>query len=265
MHRPAPGPAIIEKIAALGRWSLRLISEMGKMAIFLSTSLYLLAQPPWRPSLIIRQIYFIGVGSLSIVLLTGLFTGMVLALQGYYTLEKFGSVGLLGPAVALSLIRELGPVLTALVVTGRAGSAMAAEIGIMVITEQVDALKSMAVNPVQRLVSPRLAAGVIAIPLLTALFDVVGIFGGYLVAVKLFGLSTGTYFGKMALQVGMADITGGIWKSLIFALLITWACSYKGYHCGHGAEGVGKATTASVVLSTVLILVGDYILTSILY
>ncbi len=261
---PSASP-IVDKISSLGRHTLRIVAEMGKMAMFLGSALFLLVRPPWRPRLIIRQIYFIGVGSLSIVLLTSLFTGMVLALQGFYTLEKFGSEGLLGTAVALSLIRELGPVLTALVVTGRAGSAMAAEIGIMVITEQVDALKSMAVNPLQRLASPRIAGGFLAIPLLTAIFDGVGIFGGYLVGVKLLGLSSGTYFGHMELQVSMSDISGGFIKSLVFALLVTWVSCYKGYHCGHGAEGVGKATTSAVVLSTVLVLIGDYILTSLLY
>ncbi len=263
--RLSSGSAIAGSISALGRQTLDLVSEMGRMAIFLLFSVWCLILPPWRPSLIVKQINFIGVGSLSIVILTSLFTGMVLALQGFYTLSKFGSEGLLGPAVALSLIRELGPVLSALVIAGRAGSAMAAEIGIMVITEQVDALKTMAVNPIQRLVSPRIAAGVIAIPLLTALFDVVGIFGGYLIGVKLLGLSGGTYLGEMQAQVEMLDITGGIWKSLVFAILVTWVCCYKGYHCGHGAEGVGRATTSAVVLSTVLILVGDYVLTSILF
>ena len=259
------GSTLSYKISSLGARTLEFVAEIGKMAIFLAASVYYLARPPWRPSLIFHQIYFIGVGSLSIVLLTSLFTGMVLALQGFYTLQKFSSEGLLGPAVALSLIRELGPVLTALVVTGRAGSAMTAEIGIMVITEQVDALKSMAVNPVQRLASPRIAAGLVSIPILTIFFDVVGIFGGYLVGVELLGLSSGTYFGHMTAQVQMADILGGCWKSLVFAVLVTWVCSYKGYNCGHGAEGVGKSTTAAVVTSTVLILVGDYILTSILY
>ena len=259
------GSTLTGKISSLGAGTLGFVSEMGEMAIFLAASVYYLARPPWRPSLIIRQIYFIGVGSLSIVLLTSLFTGMVLALQGFYTLQKFSSEGLLGPAVALSLIRELGPVLTAMVVTGRAGSAMTAEIGIMVITEQVDALKSMAVNPVQRLVSPRIAAGIVAIPILTVFFDIMGIFGGYLVGVKLLGLSSGTYFGHMRAQVLMSDILGGCWKSLLFAVLVTWVCSYKGYHCGHGAEGVGKATTSAVVLSTVLILIGDYVMTSLLY
>ena len=189
---------------------------------------------------------------------------MVLALQGIYAFRKFGSEAFLGPAVAFSLIRELGPVLTALVVTGRAGSAMTAEIGIMQITEQVDALKSMAVNPLQRLVSPRLLAGVIVFPLLTALCDLIGIFGAYLVGVELMGLSSGTFFGEMQDKIEMVDINVGLWKSIVFGLIVTWVCCYKGYHCGHGAEGVGKATTSAVVLSSVLILVGDYFLTSIL-
>ncbi len=263
--RLSSGSALYSGISALGRQALNLVLEMGRMAIFLFVSVGWFFLPPWRPWLFVKQVHFIGVGSLSIVLLTSLFTGMVLGLQGFYTLSKFSSEGLLGPAVALGLIRELGPVLTALVVTGRAGSAMTAEIGIMIITEQVDALKTMAVNPVQRLVSPRIAAGVIAIPLLTALFDVVGIFGGYLIGVKLLGLSGGTYIGEMQAQVEMLDITGGIWKSLVFGVIVTWVCCYKGYHCGHGAEGVGKATTEAVVLSTILILVGDYVLTSLLF
>ena len=248
----------------LGRGTLFFVAEMGRMGVFLGQAAGWFFVPPWRGGLIVRQMYFIGVGSVSIVLLTGLFTGMVLALQGFYTLNRFGSVGLIGPAVALGLLRELGPVLTALMVTGRAGSAMTAEIGIMVITEQIDALRSMAVNPLQRLAVPRIVAGILTVPLLTALFNVTGIFGGYLVGVKLLGLSSGTYFGEMQDKVGMADIYEGIWKSLVFGLLVTWVCCYKGYTCGHGAEGVGKATTRAVVLSSVLILVGDYVLTSIL-
>lgn len=251
-------------VQTLGRRALDAVGGMGSAAIFLAESVRWLFAPPWRPSLLTRQIYVIGAGSLSIVLLSGLFTGMVLALQGIYAFRKFGSEAFLGPAVAFSLIRELGPVLTALVVTGRAGSAMTAEIGIMRITEQVDALKSMAVNPLQRLVSPRLLAGVIALPLLTALCDVIGIFGAYLVGVELMGMSPGTFFGEMRDKIEMRDVMVGVWKSLAFGLLVTWVCCYKGYHCGHGAEGVGRATTSAVVLSSVLILVGDYFLTSIL-
>ncbi|MEK6710337.1 MAG: MlaE family lipid ABC transporter permease subunit [Nitrospinota bacterium] len=260
-----PDPIALTGVRFLGRQALDLIAEAGRMGIFLASSLGWLLLPPYRFPLLLRQMHFIGAGSLSIVLLTGLFSGMVLGLQGFHTLQKFGSEGLLGPAVALSLVRELGPVLTALVVAGRAGSAMAAEIGIMVITEQVDALHSMAVNPIQRLASPRLLAGVLTFPLLSALFSVVGIFGGYLVGVKLLGLNAGTYFGEMQAKVDMADITGGLVKAFFFGLLVTWICCYKGYTCGHGAEGVGRATTSAVVLSSVFILVGNYFLTSVLF
>lgn len=251
-----------EGVRTLGRRAIRHVVGLGRAAIFLGESLRWLLLPPWRPALLVRQIYVIGAGSLSIVLLTGLFTGMVLALQGLYAFRKFGSEAFLGPAVAFSLIRELGPVLTALVVTGRAGSAMTAEIGIMRITEQVDALKSMAVNPLQRLVAPRLLAGVIAFPLLTALCDLIGIFGAYLVGVELMGMSAGTFFGEMQDKIVMADLNVGMWKSIVFGLLVTWICCYKGYHCGHGAEGVGRATTSAVVLCSVSILVSDYFLTS---
>jgi phospholipid/cholesterol/gamma-HCH transport system permease protein len=254
---PAASRATLER---LGRGTLFFVAEMGRMGIFLGQVAGCFFVPPWRGSLIVRQMYFIGVGSVSIIFLTGL----VLALQGFYTLNQFDSVGLLGPAVALGLLRELGPVLTALMVTGRAGSAMTAEIGIMVITEQIDALRSMAVNPLQRLAVPRIVAGILTVPLLTALFNVTGIFGGYLVSVKLLGLSSGTYFGEMQEKVEMTDIYEGIWKSLVFGLLVTWVCCYKGHTCGYGAEGVGKATTRAVVLSSVLILVADYVLTSIL-
>jgi phospholipid/cholesterol/gamma-HCH transport system permease protein len=166
--------------------------------------------------------------------------------------------------VALSLIRELGPVLAALMVTGRAGSALTAEIGIMRITEQIDALTVMALNPMRYLIVPVIVAGFITFPLMTAIFDVVGIFGGYLVGVKLFGLSEGTYFGEMRTFVDMADIMTGFWKSLSFGVIVSWVCTYKGYYSGHGAEGVSRATTEAVVLSSVLILVWDYFLGSVL-
>ena len=166
--------------------------------------------------------------------------------------------------MALSLIRELGPVLCALMVTGQAGSALTAEIGIMRITEQIDALTVMALNPRRYLVVPSILAGIITFPLMTAVFDVVGIFGGYVVGVKLLGLSHGTYFGEMQSFVDMHDIEIGVWKSLCFGAIVTWVCSYKGFHVGHGAEGVARATTQAVVLSSVLILVWDYFLGSVL-
>ena len=200
-----------------------------------------------------------------VIFLTGAFAGMVLSLQGFYTLNRFGSAALLGPMVALSLIKELGPVLTALMVTGRAGSAITAEIGIMRISEQIDALELMGLNPFRYLVVPKLLAGIIVLPLLTAIFNVVGIFGGYLVGGKLFGVSAGIYFGEMANYVDMQDILGGIYKSLTFGVLITWVCCYKGYYSGFGAEGVSKATTQAVVISSVLILIWDYFMTSVMF
>jgi phospholipid/cholesterol/gamma-HCH transport system permease protein len=235
------------------------------MAIFFGSACFWAVLPPLKLRHVIRQIHFIGVKSVSVILLTALFTGMVLSLQGYYTLRKFGSEALLGPAVALSLIREMGPVTAALMVTARAGSAIAAEIGIMRISEQIDALTAMAVNPIKYLVVPRVIAGLIAVPFLTAIFDVVGIYGGYLVGVKLLGLSSGTYFSEMRNAVEMSDITGGFLKSLTFGIIVTWVCTYKGYYTGHGAEGVVKSTTEAVVLSSVLVLVWDYFMTSLLF
>ena len=188
---------------------------------------------------------------------------MVLGLQIFFTLSRFGSEAFLGPAVALSLIRELGPVLAALMVTGRAGSALTAELGIMRITEQIDALEVMALSPMRYLVAPSIFAGILTFPLMTAIFDVLGIFGGYLVGVELLGLSPGTYFGEMQTFVDFADIALGFWKSVSFGVIVTWVCAYKGFHVGHGAEGVARATTQAVVLSSVLILVWDYFIGSV--
>jgi len=237
----------------------------GQMGLFLANALACAFSSRLRFSQVLKQIHFIGFQSMFVIVLTGAFTGMVLGLQGYHTLTRFGSAALLGPMVALSLIRELGPVLAALMVTARAGSAMTAELGIMQATEQIDALKLMGVNPHRFLVVPRLVAGVLALPLLTAIFNVVGIFGGYLVGVRLLGMGKGVYFSEMAANVDMTDVLGGVYKSLTFGLLITWICCYKGYHTGFGAEGVSRATTQAVVLSSVLILFWDYIMTSFLF
>jgi phospholipid/cholesterol/gamma-HCH transport system permease protein len=182
----------------------------------------------------------------------------------FLVLSRFGSEAFLGPAVALSLIRELGPVLAALMVTGRAGSALTAELGIMRITEQIDALTVMALNPMRYLVVPSLLAGLITFPLMTAIFDVMGIFGGYLVGVQLLGMSEGTYFGEMQSFVSIDDVMMGVWKSLSFGVIVTWVSTYKGFNVGHGAEGVARATTQAVVLASVLILVWDYFLGSVL-
>jgi phospholipid/cholesterol/gamma-HCH transport system permease protein len=235
------------------------------MGLFLANAFIYASTPPLKYSRVLQQIRFIGFQSILVIFLTGAFTGMVLGLQGFYTLNRFGSTALLGPMVALSLIRELGPVLSALMVTGRAGSAMTAEIGIMRITEQIDALKLMGLNPFRYLVVPRLLACLISLPLLSSIFNVVGIFGGYLIGGRLLGVGEGTYFGEMENYVDLEDILRGIYKSLSFGVLITWVCCYKGYTAGFGAEGVSKATTQAVVLSSVLILVWDYFMTSILF
>ncbi len=252
-------------LEVVGRTVLKQVQMMGRMAIFLGSAGLWAVLPPLKFRRIVSQIYFIGVKSSSIILLTAAFSGMVLGLQGYYTLRKFGSEALLGPAVGLSLIRELGPVMAALMVAARAGSASAAEIGIMRITEQIDALEAMAVNPVKHLVVPKVVAGLISVPLLTAIFDVVGIFGGYLVGVKMLGVGAGTYFSEMRNMVEMSDIQGGFLKSLSFGLIVTWVCTYKGFYTGYGAEGVGKATTEAVVLSSVLVLVWNYFMTAVLF
>ena len=248
----------------LGSLTLSLLREMGRMVNFLFYALFLIVRSPGKPVHILKQIRFIGAKSFFVIFLTASFTGMVLGLQGYYTLAKFGSEGLLGSAVALSLIRELGPVLSALMVTGRAGSAISAEIGIMRITEQIDALETMALEPYKYLVSPKVLAAIISLPLLCSIFDVVGIYGGYLVGVKLLGVNPGAYFHEMEKSVEWKDVYSGIVKSVSFGIIIAWICCYKGYFAGHGAEGVSRATTAAVVMTSVMVLIWDYFLTSVL-
>ena len=240
------------------------------MGVFFFYSVLSIVQPPYKIYPIIRQIYIIGTLSIFVIIFTGAFTGMVLALQGYHTLSKFGAEGLLGSAVALSLIRELGPVLAALMVTGRAGSAICAEIGVMRNSEQIDALECMAIDPYKYIMAPKLIAGIISMPLLTAIYNVVGIAGGYAVGVGLLGANEGTYFSSMYKDVTYDDIYMGFMKSLCFGVLIIVICSSKGYFVhltkggGFGAEGVSRATTNAVVLSSVSILLFDYILTSVL-
>ena len=251
-------------VAQLGAWTIIGVQAMGRMLLFVLSACTWLMRPPFRFHQTMKQLHFIGYKSTFVVVLTAAFTGMVLALQGYYTLRKFGSEGLLGSAVALSMIRELGPVLAALMVTARAGSAMTAEIGIMRITEQIDALDTMPINPLQYLIAPKLVAGVIGVPLLVAIFDVVGIYGGSLVGVDLLGVSEGAYWNSVDSAVEWKDVYGGILKSISFGLIISWVCCYKGFYTRQSAEGLGRATTEAVVLSSVLILVVDYFLTSVL-
>jgi phospholipid/cholesterol/gamma-HCH transport system permease protein len=248
----------------IGDRVIRGLAGMGRMLVLLATALFWAFIPPFRLQRLLRQIHFIGWRSLLVVVLTGVFSGMVLGLQGYYTLNRFGATAMLGPAVALSLIREIGPVLCALVVTGRAGSAIAAEIGIMRITDQIDALTVMALKPIKFLITPNILAGIITLPLLTAIVDVIGIYGGYLVGVQLLGVGEGVYFGEMQNILSMYDIKIGLYKSLSFGLIISWICCYKGFYTRFGAEGVSQATTEAVVMSSIWILVCDYFWSSVL-
>ena len=258
---------IFEKI---GRETLCILESAGRMGLFLVLTLINIFRPPYKLAPIIHQIHFIGARSVFVILFTGAFTGMVLGLQGYYTLNKFGSIGFLGSAVALSLIRELGPVLTALMVIGRAGSAICAEVGIMRNSEQIDALECMAIDPFRYLIAPKLLAGIIAMPLLTAIFDVIGILGGYLVGIGLFDISPGAYFQGMYSSVVWADVEMGLVKSLVFGLLMVWIAACKGFYLhmersgGFGAEGVSRTTTDAVVLSSVSVLVWDYLISALL-
>jgi len=256
---------ILTPVRKLGRIPLSVVANMGKMGTFLGLSLFYTFAPPLKIFRVLKQIWFIGFGSLLVIVLTGAFTGMVLGFQGYYTLSRVGSTAFLGSMVALSLLRELGPVLAALMVTGRAGSAVAAELGIMRITEQIDELEILGLSPYRYLVVPNLLAALISVPLLTAIFDVAGILGGYLIGGRLLGVNAETYFGAMTDYMGMKDVLIGLYKSICFGGIIAWVCCYKGYHAGFGAEGVSKATTQAVVLSSALVLVCDYLLTSVLF
>lgn len=255
---------LINYIEKLGKFTIRLLENFGAACIFVFKGWFQVFFPPYRPHLIMVQILQIGVNSSLVIGLIGFFTGAVLAVQGEYTLNQFGATAYTGSMVALSLIRELGPVLTALMVIGRAGSAITAELGIMKITEQIDALKSMAVDPIKYLISPRLLAGIISVPLLTILFIVIGIFGGYAVGVGLLGLSSGTFVTQMQASVKMIDLYSGVVKAIVFGFIFGWVSTYKGVTCGFGAVGVNKATTRAVVTASVAILVVDYFLSSIL-
>ncbi len=254
----------------LGEEFLSYLEQAGRMGLFLFRCIFKIFSPPYKIKPVIKQIHFIGSKSLFVIIFTGAFTGMVLALQGYYTLRKFGSEGLLGSAVALSLLRELGPVITALMVIGRAGSAICAEIGIMRNSEQIDALDCMAIDSYKFLLVPKFIAGVISLPLLTFIFDVVGILGGFLVGVTLLGVNKGTYFQGMYDSVVWEDVWMGVVKSLVFGLLIIWITAAKGYFLhkeksgGFGAEGVSRNTTSAVVLASVTILVWDYLISAIM-
>jgi phospholipid/cholesterol/gamma-HCH transport system permease protein len=238
------------------------LSKAGRVGLFFGRVLGQCLPSLSHPRLLIAQIYNAGARSLIIIMLCGLFVGMVLGLQGYDLLQRFGSESALGVAAALGLVRELGPVITALLFAGRAGTSLTSEIGLMRATDQLTAMEMMAVDPVRRVVAPRFLGGIIAMPMLTAIFDAIGIFGAQLIGVGLLGVESGSFWSQMQSAVEMRDIKEGLVKSLVFGIACSTMAVYEGFHAEPTAEGVGLATTRTVVSSAVLTLLFDYLLTA---
>ncbi|MEO8306915.1 MAG: lipid asymmetry maintenance ABC transporter permease subunit MlaE [Pseudomonadota bacterium] len=238
------------------------LARVGAIALFLLQVLGACIPALKRPGLIVRQVYNSGARSLVIVMLCGLFVGMVLGLQGYDLLSRFGSESALGVAAALGLLKELGPVVTALLFAGRAGTSLASEIGLMRATDQLTAMQVMAVDPMRHVVAPRFLGGVIAMPLLAAIFSVIGIFGAQLIGVSVMGVDSGTFWSQMQGAVRISDVNEGLVKSLVFGVVCTLLAVYQGYNAEPTAEGVGLATTRTVINSSVLVLIVDYMLTA---
>lgn len=253
-------------LAALGKWFLDFVARFGDATLFLGRAIVGAVRVLPRFSLVAQQLYAVGVLTMLIILVSGFFVGMVLGLQGYYQLVNFSAESSLGLMVALLLVRELGPVLTALLFAGRAGSALTAEIGLMKTTEQLAAMEMMAVDPITRVIGPRLLAGIIAVPLLTAMMNAVGIFGGYLIGTGQFGVDAGEYWSSMQSGVSFVDdVLNGVIKSMVFGVIVTWVALYEGYHAVPTSEGVSRATTRTVVISSLAVLGGDYILTALMF
>lgn len=257
--------AIKRFIEAIGRGVIDGIEGVGQAAILLARTLAWIPRPPYRLRQLFQAMEFIGVGSLFIVLLTGIFTGAVFSLQGASAFRMFNAESLVGSTVGISLARELSPVLTGLMVAGRAGSGIATELGTMRVTEQIDALATMAVNPVQYLIVPRFLAGLIMVPVLSALFTLVGMIGCYIVAVVLLDIDRGIFLSQVYWYVDPDDLTSGIIKACVFGGILTMVGCYKGFYASGGARGVGLATTQSVVVSSVMILISDYFLTALMF
>jgi phospholipid/cholesterol/gamma-HCH transport system permease protein len=253
-------------IQGLGARTLDGFARLGRAGLFLLPLLAAVPSQLLAPRRLARQVFSVGVLSLVIILVSGLFVGMVLGLQGYNTLVSFGSETSLGTVVGLSLVRELGPVLSALLFAGRAGSALTAEIGLMKATEQLSALEMMAVDPFRRVLAPRWLAGFISLPLLAAVFSAVGILGGYLVGVKLLGLDSAPYWSHMESGVDFFDdIINGVIKSVVFGGIVTWVAVFEGYDAVPTAEGVGRATTRTVVTASLAVLAADFLLTALMF
>jgi len=253
----------MEALRDLGYLAVRFIDDLGKLALFTCRIVLALFTPPVRVGAFVTELFKLGVLSLIIICVSGMAVGMVLGLQGYNTLVRFGAEQSLGAVVGLSLIRELGPVLTALLATGRAGSATAAEIGTMVATEQLDGLRMMSIDPIHLVVTPKATAMIAVLPLLSGLFIVCGLFGGYAVGVGLMGLDGGTYMSSLQSAVEFdKDVLGSLLKALIFGVLIGLIATYRGYTSAPTSEGVSAATTSTVVVASVSVLIFDYFITA---
>ena len=256
---------MLKVIEIIGRAVIRFAENLGRILVLLFLTVRQLIFPPFEVRNIFKQMLEIGVRSLPVVVITAIFTGMVFALQTFTGFKRFGAEALVGTVVALSMTRELGPVLTALIVSGRAGAAMAAELGTMRVTEQIDALETLATNPVKYLIVPRFIAGLLMLPALSAVADIIGITGGYFVTVGLFKTSSIVYWKRTWDFLEMSDIYNGLIKSAFFGASIALISCYKGFYTRGGAEGVGKATTGAVVLSSMTILISDYFLSAWLF
>ncbi len=253
-------------LQGLGRWGLGFFERLGRGHIFFAQVLMALPSLLLRFRLVVQQLYSVGVLSLLIIIVSGLFVGMVLGLQGYNTLVDFGAEESLGVMVSLSLVRELGPVVAALLFAGRAGSALAAEIGLMKATEQLSGMEMMAVDPLSRVIAPRFLAGVISMPLLAAIFSAVGVIGGYIVGVGLLGVDEGAFWSQMQDKVDlMDDIMNGVIKSVVFGIVASWIAVFEGYDAIPTSEGVSRATTRTVVHTSLAILGVDFILTALMF
>lgn len=257
---------MLNAIQSLGAKTISSVATLGRAHVFLLQTLIGMPAAIARFSLVIQQLFASGVKTLSIILVSGLFVGMVLALQGYNTLVQFGAEESLGVVVALTLVRELGPVVTGLLFAGRAGSALTAEIGLMKSTEQLSGLEMMAIDPYQRIFAPRLLAGFLALPMLAAMFSAVGVLGGHLVAVELLGVDVGAYWSQMQSAVSFqADVVNGLIKGVVFGLVVTWIAIFEGADCIPTPEGVASATTRTVVKSSLAVLGLDFLLTAVMF
>jgi len=257
---------VIDRIAGLGRSGLEMLEALGRSGLFLFHSLWALPDLRTNAPLLVRQIYSVGVLSMVIILVSGLFIGMVLALQGYNILNRYGSEQALGQMVALTLLRELGPVVTALLFAGRAGSALTAEIGLMKATEQLASLEMIGVDPLRRIVSPRFWAGFICMPTLAIIFSSVGVMGAYVVGVLWLGVDGGSFWSNMQSSVEWGDdVMNGFIKSVVFGIVVTWVAVFQGYDTVPTSEGISRATTRTVVYASLAVLGLDFILTAVMF